>query len=172
MTQPNAERRPPRPGDGVRKDARPRTASIAPPDPASGPAYIVARHLAGGRVHRRVFLTADAAERLRARLAGEGVPVSVQVAYLTPTPPEAPEVAEAPDVVRPSYESPEVAEDARSLMLAVLRWDPDGAEWIAAHSRNPRTLALRLGRFAAHALADFLHFDGAARVVYGKGGPR
>ena len=178
MTQPNAERRPPRPGDGVREDARPRTASIAPPDPAGGPAYIVARHLAGGRVHRRVFLTADAAARQLARVAARGASGSVHVAYLSPTPPdavetppaavEAPaEVAEAPDVVRPSYESPDVAEDARSLMLAILRRDPDAAEWVAAHSTDPRALALRLGRFGAYALVDFLRYEGALRVVYG-----
>lgn len=178
----NGKRRPPAQGDDAKgttsESARHAGASI--PDPASGPAYIVARHLAGGRVHRRVFLTADAAARQLARMAARGASGSVHVAYLSPTPPEAPEAAQgapeaaqaAPGVVPASYWAPDVAEDARSLMLAVLRWDPDGAEWIAAHSRNPRALALRLGRFAAHALADFLHFDGAARVVYGKGGPR
>ena len=179
----NGKRRPPAQGDDAKgttsESARHAGASI--PDPASGPAYIVARHLAGGRVHRRVFLTADAAARQLARMAARGASGSVHVAYLSPTPPdavetppaavEAPaEVAEAPDVVRPSYESPDVAEDARSLMLAILRRDPDAAEWVAAHSTDPRALALRLGRFGAYALVDFLRYEGALRVVYGHGG--
>ncbi len=180
MTQPNAERRPPRPGDGVRKDARPRTASIAPPDPAGGPAYIVARHLAGGRVHRRVFLTADAAERLRARLAGEGVPVSVQVAYLTPTPPEAPEAAqgapEAPEAARAAPEAadlfpgqrtltarsvalaywttPEPTEEAGVMLSAISYHDVSTAAWVAAGSRDPRALALALACFGGLAIND------------------
>lgn len=157
MTQPNAERRPPQPGDDVRKDARPRTASIAQPDPASGPVYIVARHLAGGRVHRRVFLTADAAARQLARMAARGASGSVHVAYLSPTPPDAvetppaaveapaevaetPDEVEAPDSELASYESADVAEDARSLMLAILRRDPDAAKWVAAHSTDPRAV--------------------------------
>lgn len=137
---------------------------------ATGPVYVVARALAG-RMHRRVFLSAEAAERLRAKLAGQGVASRVIVAQMSAhgLPAAAQPSPEAAQPAAPlqarSYTEADVHEDARSLLLSVLRGDPEAAEWVAANSADPRALALKLGRFGAYALADFLRHAGATKLL-------
>lgn len=66
-----------------------------------------------------------------------------------------------------SYEDPAVREDLRSGILAILRGELSDAEWVADNSQDPHALAMAAIRFGAFALVDFLHYDGATRLVLG-----
>lgn len=68
-------------------------------------------------------------------------------------------------LVRDSYLDPDVTLDAYALLRVAQAGDTEAARVLVEHARNLPALALRVARFGAMTLAEYIGHDQAAAVL-------